>query len=217
MVGAAAQKGRKADEGAKATEIDLLHSITGAFRPGVLTALMATGACSCCACVTLDVPWYACLCLQLADGTAAQACYSLWRKALQQTCDCICKTLLQWATHCPTVLTFACRAPREQAKPLCEVALSSHAVCLGRLVRQMHCRQSWMWLILMLCKCRMDVVCCRKTSEATIVCMFFWLLLCRACVHSHEGCNPLPQPSPSRNLLGPLQGTSDVMLSRWAA
>eukprot|EP00891_Asterochloris_glomerata_P006227 jgi/Astpho2/6227/Aster-03635 len=45
VVGAAAQKGRKADEGAKATEIDLLHSITGAFRPGVLTALMgATGA-----------------------------------------------------------------------------------------------------------------------------------------------------------------------------
>ena len=33
-------QGRKADEGAKATEIDLLHSITGAFRPGVLTALM---------------------------------------------------------------------------------------------------------------------------------------------------------------------------------
>ena len=40
VVGAAAHKGRKADEGAKATEIDLLHSITGAFRPGVLTALM---------------------------------------------------------------------------------------------------------------------------------------------------------------------------------
>ena len=46
----------------------------------------------------------------------------------------------------------------------------------------MQCIQAWrLRLTHVLCKCRMDVVCCRKTSEALTVCIVFRQVLCRAC------------------------------------